>query len=197
VGFELRKSLFDGVQIGRVLRQEQEPCAALSQDFGGLGAFVHREIVKNDDITASQRRGQLGGDIGVEGDPVHRTRDHPRCGEAVTSQTGNECLRTPAPKWRTGPKPRSTPAAASEAGHLGVYGRLVDKDQACRIKSHPGLAPADPDPPLVLDILASALRGHQRFFYKRNQPCTAPAIEKPGARAHHARLQGYPKARAS
>ncbi len=85
------------------LRQEEEPSAELSHDLGGLGAFVCREIVENDDVTRAKGRRQLGGDVGVESGSVHSPRDHPGRGEAVTAQPGYEGLR--APSVRTAPWP--------------------------------------------------------------------------------------------
>src|SRR3954470_9343528 len=45
--FELGKRHLDGVQIGRVLRQEQEPGAPRLERLCGAGALVDREIVRD------------------------------------------------------------------------------------------------------------------------------------------------------
>ena len=43
------KAISDGVQIGAIGRQEQEPAAVCLQDCGGFVAFVSGQIVENDD----------------------------------------------------------------------------------------------------------------------------------------------------
>src|SRR4051812_49740758 len=48
--FELGKPHRDGVQIGRVLRQEQKPGAPRLERLCGAGALVDREIVCDHDV---------------------------------------------------------------------------------------------------------------------------------------------------
>ncbi len=43
---EFRERHFNGVQIGAVGRQEQEPRADLAQDLGCTGAFVVGQVVE-------------------------------------------------------------------------------------------------------------------------------------------------------
>ena len=71
-----RRRRIDGVEIGAVGREEQEPCAAFLKYGGGLFAFVARQIVKDHHVAALERRGELGLDIGLEDFAVHRAVDH-------------------------------------------------------------------------------------------------------------------------
>ena len=49
-GFEFREGHLDGVEIGGVGRQGEQPGAALAHQFGGALAFVERHVVEDDDI---------------------------------------------------------------------------------------------------------------------------------------------------
>jgi hypothetical protein len=55
---------FDGIEIGTVGRQEQNPCAPVANGFFGGLAFMRRQIVHDDDVAGLEGRGGLGFDIG-------------------------------------------------------------------------------------------------------------------------------------
>ena len=75
---ELGKGHLDGVQIGRVLRQEQHPCATALQGGFGFGAEMDRQVVEDDDITFVERGEELGLDVGVESLTVDGSGNDPR-----------------------------------------------------------------------------------------------------------------------
>jgi len=56
-------------------------------------------------------------------------------------------------------------AAATQAGHLGVDVGLIEKHQPVRLLAHAGLTLNSPDPALIPNVDACALRGHLVFFY--------------------------------
>ena len=91
-----------GVWVWGVLRQEQHPCAASAQGSLGLGAFVNREIVEDDDIAALQRWRQLGLDIDIEGCTIHRAWDDPWRRQPIMAQACDECLGSPFAERGTG-----------------------------------------------------------------------------------------------
>lgn len=122
-------------------------------------AFVDGEIVEDDNITALERRRELGLDIGIEGGPVHRPIDDPWGGQAIAAQAGDEGLRSPSAEGGLRAQPFAARGAAAQPRHLGVDGSLVDEDQAMR------LTPPDPGLPGFTDVLAFAFRCQQRFFY--------------------------------
>ena len=66
--------------------KEQEPGAAGFEDFGGLGAFVDREVVEDHDVSGLKGGGQLGFDPEVERDAVHGAMDDPRRCEPVAAK---------------------------------------------------------------------------------------------------------------
>src|SRR3954466_15457272 len=84
--FDLGERHLDGVQIRRVLREEQEPGAARLERRCGAGALVDREIVRDHDVAGPKGRGELGLDIGVECRAVHGAIHHPRGGEPITPE---------------------------------------------------------------------------------------------------------------
>jgi hypothetical protein len=75
MGFELGKGHFDGIEVGAIGREEQEPCAAFLEDGGDLLALVAGEVVEDDDVTRLQCRSQL---LRLEDLAVHRPVDDPR-----------------------------------------------------------------------------------------------------------------------
>jgi len=95
MGLEFGERHFDGIEIGAVGRQEQEPCAAFFEDGSGPFAFVAREIVQDDHVTRLERRSELGLNIGFEDTPVHRAVDHPGRGQAIMAQRRDEGLGSP------------------------------------------------------------------------------------------------------
>src|SRR3954462_12952128 len=163
--FDLGERHLDGVQIGRVLREEQEPGAPRLERLCGAGALVDREIVRDHDVAGPKGRGELGLDIGVERRAIHGAIHHPRGGEPVTPECSDEGLSAPAAERRRSAQALSATAAPAQPRHLGVDRGLVDEHQACRLKPHAGLTPFDPLPSSLPDIGAFALRRHQLFFY--------------------------------
>src|SRR3982751_1268694 len=150
--FDLGERHLDGVQIGRVLREEQEPGAPRLERLCGAGALVDREIVRDHDIAGPKGRGELGLDIGVERRTIHSAVHHPRGAEPVAPERSDEGLRAPAPERRRSTQALSAMAAPAQPRHLGVDRGLVDEHQACRLKPHAGLTPLDPLPSSLPDI---------------------------------------------
>ena len=99
-GLEFREGHFDGVEVGAVGRQKEGPSADRFEHLGGFGAFVAGEIVEDDHITGLQARRKLGFDVELEALAVDRAVDHPRGGEPVMTQAGDEGLRVPMPEGR-------------------------------------------------------------------------------------------------
>lgn len=165
MGFEFGEGHLDRVQVGRVLRQEQHPCAALAYCRFGFGAFVNREIIEDDDIAGRKRWGQLRFDVGVEGLAVHCARNHPRGSQRVMAQPRNEGLGPPFAKRSIGLQTLALSGATALADHFGVDGRLVDEHQTIWLTPHAWLPVRDPDPAPLGDISACAFRRHHLFFY--------------------------------
>ena len=77
---ELGEHLLDRVEVGAAGRKEQQAGARASDRRAHPFGFVAAEIVHDDDVAASERRDQLGFDIGLEGGAVGRSVQNPRGG---------------------------------------------------------------------------------------------------------------------
>ena len=54
--------------------------------------------------------------------------------------------------WRMINQPRSFRSPSSSLGHVGLEGRLIDKDKAFKVITHEGLAARFPDRAILGDI---------------------------------------------
>lgn len=77
MGLEFREGHLDGIEIGAVSRQEQEPAAALLQGLCRAWTFVGGQVVEDDNSPRIKCRDQLRLDIGIESRAVHCAVDHP------------------------------------------------------------------------------------------------------------------------
>lgn len=164
MGFEFGEGHFDGIQIGAVRRQEQEPRTPFLEDGLGLFAFMAGEIVEDHHVAALKRWSQLGFDIFLEDFSVHRPVDHPRCGQAVMAECGYEGLRSPVAEGCLHLEALAPTRTPPQARHLGRGASFVDKDQPFRALLHPWLAVCRPYTPCPHDISAIGFGRQQRFF---------------------------------
>ena len=164
-GLQFGEGHLNGIKVGRVFGQEQEPGADVGQRLCRPRTFVHIEIIEDDHIAASQARHQLGADIGIEGRAVHGLVDDPGGDKSITPQTGDEGLRVPLSERRIGHEPLSPWAASAQRCHVGLHTGFIQEDQPCRVAMHERLAALDPCPAGLLDVRAFFLRCQQRFFY--------------------------------
>ena len=163
-GLELGECHLDGIEIGAVWRQEQEPRSNVFQDRGGLRAAVGGEVVEDYDVALVQGRGQLGFDIEVEEFPVHRPADHPGRVQPVMAQGGDEGLRLPVAKRGVIHEPRPAWCPSGRLGHVRLECSFVDERQPCQHVTQEGLAAVDPDIARQCDIRPLLLDGAQVFF---------------------------------
>ncbi len=91
-GFEFCKCDLDRVEIGGVWQQEQELCADVLEDRGGLWALVGGKVVEDDNVARLQGLGELGFDVEVEEFAIDGPADDPRRVQPVMAQGGNEGL---------------------------------------------------------------------------------------------------------
>lgn len=164
MGLEFSECHFDGIEIGTVWRQEQEPGSSFLEDGFGPFAFVRGKIVEDDHIARLQRRGELGFDIDFEGAPVHRRIDHPGSGKSIVAQRGDEGLGSPMAEGGLHLEPLPSARATAEPGHLGGRAGLVDEHQPLSAFLHPGLAIGRPYPPPPDNVGAIGFARQQRFF---------------------------------
>ena len=165
MSLEFGESHLDRIEVWRVGRQEEEPGAFSLQTLGSSGAFMDGEIVENNNVASRQGWGKLGFDPCVEAGPVDCLVDHPWRGQLAAAQASDEGLCSPMAERRIGGQPLAAKGTPAKPNHFGGDGGLVDKDEAVRLKPHPGLAAVCPEATRSPDVRACGLRRHQRFFY--------------------------------
>ena len=80
---EFGKGHFYGIEVWAVRWQEEQPSTSGTKDGLGFLAFVGWKVVEYNDVARGKLRCQLGFDIGVEDDAVHRGVDNERGNKSV------------------------------------------------------------------------------------------------------------------
>src|SRR5215471_628488 len=164
MSFKLCEGHLDGIEIGTVGRQEQDPGApCLNCLLRGL-ALMGRQIIHDDDIAFFEGWGELFLNVSLEDAPVHRGVDDEGRGQPVAARAGHEGLGHPMAERRLCAQPLSLEGAAAQTGHFGCGSGLVEKDEPMRLKPHARLARGDPFFARRFDIGAILLACQQRFF---------------------------------
>jgi len=158
---ELGEDHFDGVQVGRVRRQEQEMRARVADELAGRLAFVAAEVVGDHDVAGGQGRDQALVHPGGEAVAVDRPVQDEGCDDAVMAQPGQEGQCLPVTVRDMGRKPCATLAPATGPGHVGLDPSFIQKYQTLGIKSMLVLLPALPEP---RHLRAQLFAGHHGFF---------------------------------
>jgi hypothetical protein len=159
--FKFCKELLDGVQVGRVFRQEEEPRAGRTDGAAYGIALVRAKIVHDHDVAWPQGRDENLLDIKPEAVAVDRSVDEPwRC-DAIVAQRSQECHGFPVAMWHLGFDPLAARRPPSERRHVGLCPGLVDEHQAGGID--PTLIHRPLRPP-TRDVGTVLLGGDQRLF---------------------------------
>ena len=159
--FDFGEGLLDRIEIGRVRRQEPEPCACGFDDPAKGGRFVATEIVHDDDVASLQGRHELLLDIGAEALAVDRPIEDARRGEAVAAQRAQKGQSAPMTMWSKAAQPFALWSPAAHRRHVGLDPSLIDEDELGGIEA---ILPGPPSRPPARDICTSLLKGEQRFF---------------------------------
>jgi len=176
---ELGEGHFDGIEVGAVGRQKEEPCPFCSDGLLGRLAFMRGEVVENDDVSFTQGGGELGFNPGLEDTPVHRLIDHKRSGQSALPQSGDECLSFPMSEWRLGPQPSPLEIATPKPRHLGRRAGLIDKDQPVRVAPHSRLSFCNPLLASSMNVRPTLFGCQQRFFYNDSRCAGTNVTAKP------------------
>ena len=126
---------------------------------------MHFQIVEDDDVARLQGGRELGLDIEVEGNSIHRAFDEPWCSQAVAAQASDEGLSEPVAERNCAGQPLAYWRSSAEPRHLRARRGLVNEHEPMRHGSHDGQPLGNPGIALLGDVRASALAGQQRFFY--------------------------------
>ena len=151
----------DGVEVGRILRQESEACANTPESLLDPSDLVEGHIVSHHNVSMLERRRQTLLDVSQECFAVHRPLNEHRSHDASLTQASDERYRLPVPHGRVRDQAFSARAPAVQAHHIGGDCRLIDEYEAGGIK--PTLL-TDPASARASHVGALALLGPQAFF---------------------------------
>ena len=164
-GFQLGERHLDGVQVGRIGRQEDEVVALCAQKFDGARGFVGGEVVGNDDLAGPEGRGQIVLDVGFETVAVHRAIEHPGRHDAVATKACNEGLSMPVAEGGMVDQALADRGPARGLHEVGLEARLVNENQPFQHVGKLWLACLNPDPLSLSHVGAQLFAGEQCFFY--------------------------------
>lgn len=137
---ELGEHLFDGVQIGGVWRQEEQPDARRFEQIAHTAAFMAAQVIDHDDAARLQFGDQELLDPGGEAVTVDRAIQDARSNNAIVPETGNEGQCLPMTMRHLVDQRLSFRMPAMGAGHVGLRPGFVDEDHALWV--YPALDPS-------------------------------------------------------
>ena len=131
--FHFGEDLFDGIEIGAVRWQEEQP-GADAADCGsdGLG-LVAAKIIHDDDVSWFEASKQVLFDIGQEAFTIDRPVEDARRCHLITAQGPNECERFPMAMWRTPLQTLAFECPTAQRCRIGFDPSFVNEDQSRRI----------------------------------------------------------------
>lgn len=158
---QLRKDLFDRIEVGAVGGQEAERGARAFDGDPDVGVFVDGQVIEHHHVARLQRRDEHLFDIGQKAGGVNRAIEDTRRGEGLGPERCDHRVRLPVPARCVIVQPRPAEAPPVAAQEIGGHAALVEKDIAPRLADRQALAP-----PAALggDVRTPLLVGVYRFF---------------------------------
>lgn len=138
---QLGEGHLDRVEVGAVGREVEQPGAHGLNALADAANLVGRQVVEHDGVAGLEGWGERVGHIGAEGLPVHRTVEHPRCGDAVAAQGRRDGGGLPVALTHAHPTALAGRRTSVAAGHGGVGGCFIDEHEAIRIDVELALEP--------------------------------------------------------
>jgi hypothetical protein len=160
-GFDLRPTLLDGVEVWRIGRQPEEPCAPRRQQLFYPGHFVGRQMIPQHTSAGLQGRTQDLADPAVNNCAIDGAVNDPRGLEAVQAQGREQSLMSAIILGHTLDHPLSRGGPPEAACHGQVDSRFIHQFQPVDVEIVDGLAEGGAQ---RLDALRVALRGVERLF---------------------------------
>ena len=158
---DLGEGLFDGVEVGRIGRQEPKPGVGGPDGLSDGFRFVASEIVHDDDVSGPQDLDELLFDVGPEADAVDRAVEDAGCYQAITAKRRQKGHGAPMAVRCVGKKALALWSPSPDGGHVGLDPGLVDEHQALGIEP---VLPTLPTSPAAGNRRPRPLKGEQRFF---------------------------------
>ena len=160
-GFKFGEDLFDGVQVWRIGRQEEQVCADRADGRSNGLALVAAQIIDDDNVAWFEGRDEKLLHIGREADGVDGAIEDRWRINPVMAKRSQEGQGFPVTVRCFGVEPRSPSAPSVGPCHIGLGPGLVDKDQAPGIDLSLIALPALAPPRHVRSVL---LAGQHAFF---------------------------------
>ena len=148
--------LFDRIEVGRVFRQEPQPCPDRLDGILDCFGFVRTEIVGDDNVAGFEGRNQLLAHIGSEALAVDRAVEDAGRGEPIAAERAEEGQRSPTAMRGKAVQPFALWPPAPQRRHVGSDPSFVDKDQTTRVET---ALPGFPAPAVPGDIGTALLKG--------------------------------------
>ncbi len=158
---DLGEGLLDRVEIGRVWRQEPEPCAGGPDGMTDGCGFMTAQIVHDHDVAKPQGWEQLLTNIGAEAFTVDWAVEDAWRGEFVAAQRAQESQGSPMAVRGEAARALSPWPPAAKRSHVGLDPRLVDENQTSRIEA---TLPRSPALTATGNVGPGLLKSEQRFF---------------------------------
>jgi hypothetical protein len=130
---DLGEELLDGIEIGAVGRQEDDPCADPPDCLTHSLTFMATEVVEHDDVIGRQGLDQLLFHIGQEGIGIDRAIENPWRIDTVASEGCDESHCPPMAMGNMGDQPRASLAPSPDRGHVGFHPGFVNEHKAARV----------------------------------------------------------------
>lgn len=161
MGLDLAEGRLDGIEIGRVFRQELEAGIVIGDRFGDGGALVTAEVIKHHDLAWLESRAEALFGVGCEDLSVDRTVDDHGCEDLAPADGSDQRGGLPAAVRNLGDKPLTALTAAMGPRHVGLGPGLVDEDQLVGWQFR---LPCAQRPASLRDIRPILFGGVQCFF---------------------------------
>jgi len=158
---EFGEELLDRIEIGRIFRQEEKPCAGGSDGLAHGLALVRTEIVRKHNVTLVQGRHEDLFDIGSKALAVDRPVEQPWRLDTVVTQGSHEGHGLPVTMRHLGFDALPARCPVPERRHVRLGPGLVEEHQTRGI-NQPAIL--DPSSSMPRDIGAILLGRDQCLF---------------------------------
>jgi hypothetical protein len=159
--FDLAPHGLDGIEIGRIRRQVQEPGTGRFQGLADSPDFVRGQIVHDHQVAGFEARHQPLLHPSQKHFSVHRTFKQPRGAGALQANAGDQGAGLIPSVGDMRPQPFAAQGAAAQARHLGVGAAFVHEHQMGGGFDGQLLMPARP---FFGDVRTLLFGGDQSFF---------------------------------
>lgn len=184
-GLELGEGEFDGVEVGGVRRQVQQPRPRRLDALADTADLVSGQIVEHDRVTGPEGWDEGLFDVVAEACARHRPVEEGGGHQAAGAEAGGDGDGLLMPERDRDPTALSAWSPSITTGHLGVGGGLVEEYEAVRVEIELALEPRQARGLHVLSFLLGGvasvflrvmpwrLKKRDRLLTPTRKPCSA------------------------